>query len=60
MIIKHVRREGNKAADFLANWGSNEQGGKLDSILLPYLEEPRFELLKTILAQDYHEDTTSR
>lgn len=32
MIINHVRREGNKAVDFLSNWGSNEQGGKLDSI----------------------------
>lgn len=24
MTIKHVRREGNKAVDFLANWGSDE------------------------------------
>ena len=24
MITSHVRREGNKPADYLANWGSNE------------------------------------
>lgn len=58
-IIKHVRRDGNKAADFLANWGSNEQGGKLDSIWSTRLEEPRMDPLKTIITQDYDEDTTS-
>lgn len=40
-IINHVRREGNKAADFLANWGCNEQGGKVDSIWTINWEEPR-------------------
>jgi len=31
-IIHHVRREGNKPADYLANWGCSESGGKVDSI----------------------------
>lgn len=29
-IINHVRRNGNKAADFLANWGSKEAKSSLD------------------------------
>lgn len=32
MIINHVRKEDNRATDFLANWGSNEQRGNMDSI----------------------------
>lgn len=31
-IINHVRRDVNKAVDFLANLGCNEQDGKVDSI----------------------------
>eukprot|EP00253_Pinus_taeda_P025949 PITA_25949 len=31
LIINHVRMKGNRAADFLANWGINDSEGKVDS-----------------------------
>lgn len=59
-IINHVRRDGNKAVDFLANWGRNEQGGKVDSICPMHMEEQRWEPLKVIITHDKIADTNSR
>eukprot|EP00253_Pinus_taeda_P030826 PITA_30826 len=57
--IKHVRRDGNKAVDFLANWGSKETGNKLDRSW-PFLERDHsWEGLKTILNLDHEEATKS-
>ena len=58
MIIKHVKREGNRAADFIANWGIQEQGGKLDNIWASRSENLELEPLRMILIQDHNEDTT--
>lgn len=60
MIIKHVRREGNIEVDFLANWGSQEQGKKLDNIWTLHLEDSELEPLRIILNHDNHEDTIQR
>lgn len=58
-IFNHVRRDGNKVADFLANWGCNEQDGKVDSIWPTHIDKPRWETLTLIITQDDNESTTS-
>eukprot|EP00253_Pinus_taeda_P031554 PITA_31554 len=55
--IKHVRRDGNKAADFLANWGSKEAGSKLDRIWTSLESDHSWDGLKTILNHDHEEAT---
>lgn len=40
-VIHHVRREGNRAVDHLANWGCNEPDRKVDSIWTTQLAETR-------------------
>eukprot|EP00253_Pinus_taeda_P012904 PITA_12904 len=57
--IKHVRRDGNKAADFLANWGSKEAGSKLDMSWTPLERDHNWVGLKTILIHDNEEATKS-
>eukprot|EP00253_Pinus_taeda_P003542 PITA_03542 len=47
-VIHHVRREGNRAADFLANWGCNEPDGTMDSIWPTQLLGTRWENLNII------------
>jgi ribonuclease HI len=54
--IKHVRRDGNKAADFLANWGSKEAGSKLDRSWSSLERDHSWEGLKTILNLDHEEE----
>ena len=56
-IIYHVKREGNKAADYLANWGCNEPNGKVDSIWSTHMAGTRWENLNQIIKQD-NNDTT--
>jgi len=46
-IISHVKREGNKATDFLANWGCQE--GKVDSIWPTIMNKPEWETLNQII-----------
>ena len=60
MINKHVRREDNRAMDFLANWGCQEQGRKLDNIWTLYSEDSKLKPLRMILNHDNHEDTIQR
>lgn len=52
-IISHIKREGNKAADFLANWGCKE--GKVDSILPTVMNKLGWETLNLIITQDRNE-----
>lgn len=59
-IVNHVRRDGNKAADFLANWGCNEEGGKVNSIWPIHWEELRWEPFNLIITQDNNEITNLR
>ena len=59
-IINHVRRDSSKASDFLANWGCNEQDGKVDSIWPIQWEKPQWETLNLIITQDNNEITDSR
>ena len=56
-VIHHVRREGNRPADYLVNWGCNEQDGKVDTIWTTQLVETRWENLNRITKQD-NNDTT--
>lgn len=58
-IITHVRRDGNKAADILSNWGCNEHDGKVDNIWPTHIDKPRWETLNLIITQDDNEITTS-
>jgi len=58
MILRHVRREANQVADFLANWGVQELREKMDSLWMTHSKDPRFEQLRKILIQDHHENTT--
>jgi len=60
MTIKHVRRKANRAADFLANWGSQEERRKIDSKWKRHNKDSNLEQLSTILNQDNHEATTQR
>lgn len=57
--INHVRRDGNKAADFLTNWGSKEAGSKLDTSWTPLERDQNWVGLKTILIRDNEEATKS-
>jgi len=57
-IINHVRRKGNKAAYFLANWECKEQGKKVDNIWPTVMNRPGCENLITIITQD-HNGTTA-
>ena len=52
-IISHVKREGNKAADFLANWACQE--GKVDGIWPTIMNKPGWETLNLIITQDGNE-----
>lgn len=54
-VIHHVRREGNKPADYLANWGCNEPEGKVDTIWTPQMARTRWENLNRITNQDNNE-----
>jgi len=54
-IINHVRRKGNKATDFLFNWGSNEQERKIDNRWPIIINNLRWEELTTIINQDHDE-----
>ena len=56
-IINHVRRKGNKVADFLANWGSNDQERKIDNRWPVLLNDTRWGELTSIINQDYDETT---
>lgn len=56
-IINHVRRDGKIEAKFLANWGCNEQDGKVDSIWPTLMNKPRWETLNSIITQDNNEIT---
>lgn len=47
-VIHHVRREGNRPADYLANWGCNEPDGKVDTIWTSQLATTRWENLNRI------------
>lgn len=58
-IINHVKRDCNKATDFLANQGCNEQNEKVDSIWLIHLEATQWEPHNLIITHDNHETTTS-
>ena len=49
-IISHVAREGNRAADFLANWGCKE--GKVDSSWPTIMNKPEWETLNQIIIRD--------
>lgn len=60
LIIRHARREANKAADFLANWGCKELMEKMDNIWKTHVGDSRFEQLSMILNQDNLEDTIQR
>lgn len=54
-IIIHVKREGNKAAYFLANWECKE--GKVDSIWPTSMNKLGWETLNLIITQDRNEST---
>jgi len=54
-IINHVRRKGNKAVDFLANWGSNDQENRIDNKWPLVMCNPRWEALITIIKHDHVE-----
>lgn len=51
-VIHHVRREGNRAADYFTNWGCNDPNGKVDNIWSAQMEGTRWEELNTIKKQD--------
>lgn len=57
-IINHVRRKGNKVADYLANWGCKEQGERVDNIWPTIMNKPRWEELTIIITQDHNGTTT--
>ena len=59
LIINHIRRKGNRATDFLANWGSNDQLGKADSKWYNETEKPKWKELVIIINQD-HETATNQ
>lgn len=57
-IINHVRHNGNKAADLLANWGRKEVTCRLDRNWLSFEADHNWEGIKNIITQDHHEATT--
>lgn len=57
-IINHVMRSGNRAADFLANWGSGGPDRKVDGSWTSLNKDPRWTELNHILIQDYNEAIT--
>lgn len=56
-IISHVKREGNKPADCLANWGSKEIKGKVDDSWTNQMAMTRWDNLKQLIDNDTHETT---
>jgi len=52
LVIRHVRREGNKAAYFLANWGCNQQHGPMERVWPMQPKDDRLKPLEDILQQD--------
>lgn len=52
LVIRHVRREENKATDFLANWGCNQQHGPMEIIWPMQPWDDRLKPLEEILQQD--------
>eukprot|EP00253_Pinus_taeda_P010995 PITA_10995 len=58
-ITNHVRHNGNKAADLLANWGSKEANNSLDRNWMSLEADQKWEDFKNIITQDHHEATTA-
>lgn len=54
-ITSHVRREGNKPTDFLANWGSKELKGKVNDSWENQMEMTRWENLRRLIEHDINE-----
>lgn len=53
-ITSHVRRDRNKPADFLANWGSKELRGKVDDSWTNQMMMTRWESLRKFIENDSH------
>jgi len=54
-ITSHVRREGNKPADCLANWGSKEQLDRIDDSWTNQVTLARWDGLKQLISNDNHD-----
>lgn len=54
-ILNHVRRKGNRAAYFLANWGSNDQESRIDSKWPLAIQNQKWEELTKIINHDHAE-----
>jgi len=54
-IINHVRRTGNKAADLLANWGSEKADRRLDVSWSAIDDEVSWRELQNIIIHDHNE-----
>lgn len=57
--ISHVLREGNRAADLMANWGSGGGDRRIDGSWRSVKDDPRWTMLTDILNHDLYEATTS-
>eukprot|EP00253_Pinus_taeda_P015705 PITA_15705 len=55
MITSHVRREGNKPADCLANWGSNERMEPIDDSWTNQELLARWDGLNQLIRKDNHD-----
>jgi len=49
ILVRHVRREGNNADEFLANWGCNHQNNKLEKRCPIQPFDQNFKILREIL-----------
>jgi len=56
-ILNHVKRKGNQAADFLANWGSKDQGNRIDNKWPVIVHNQKWEELTRIINHDHEEST---
>ena len=57
-IFSHVRRKGNKAADYLANKGCTKQMERIDSSWIAIRDKVGWEDLTVIINQDHNESTS--
>jgi len=56
-IFNHVRRNGNRAADFLANWGCKERDNIVDNQWAAVRSSKDWVDLATIINEDHEQAT---
>ena len=54
-ITSHVKREGNKPADYLANWGCKEPSEGIDASWHEQAELAQWDDLKQLIDRDNHD-----